>query len=119
MKTVTMTSFVNKRNPTVDIHWLPHSVGCLIAHAMTDDYINDNYKFLTPLYNPWDYEEYKDILQQTDILCLTNYVWNQTYNDGISMYYKKLNPNGTVLYGGASVPNTKITHKHTHKIDLM
>ena len=107
MKTVTMTSFVNKRNPTLDIHWLPHSVGCLIAHAMTDDYINDNYKFLTPLYNPWDYDEYKDVLQQTDILCLTNYVWNQTYNDGISMYYKKLNPNGTVLYGGASVPEHK------------
>ena len=49
----------------------------------------------------------EQLLQKTDILCLTNYVWNQTYNDGISMYYKKINPNGIVLYGGASVPEHK------------
>ena len=46
MKSVTMASFVNKRLNVrnLDIHWLPHSVGCLISHAQTDDIINKNYQ---------------------------------------------------------------------------
>jgi len=101
-----MASFVNKRLNVrnLDIHWLPHSVGCLISHAQTDDIINKNYQFNTPLYDPMEYSEYDDVLENTDILCLTNYVWNQKYNDGISKYYKSLRSDGIVLYGGASVP---------------
>ena len=86
MKIVTMASFVNKRlnERNLDIHWLPHSVGCLITCAKQNSFVNSNYSFSTPLYDPIQYIEYEDILRQTDILCLTNYVWNQKYNDGIT-----------------------------------
>lgn len=109
MKIVTMASFVNKRlnERNLDIHWLPHSVGCLITCAKQNSFVNSNYSFSTPLYDPIQYIEYEDILRQTDILCLTNYVWNQKYNDGISKFYKSINPNGIVIYGGASVPEHK------------
>lgn len=104
-----MTSFVNKRLNFRDlsIHWLPHSVGCLISHAKKNDVINSNYTFENPLYDPIEYESYYDSLNSTDILCLTNYVWNQKYNDGISKYYKSIRPDGLVIYGGASVPEHK------------
>ena len=109
MKTVTMTSFVNKRlnERNLDIHWLPHSVGCLITYAKRNSYVNNNYIFKTPLYDPLEYQTYYDTLLDTDILCLTNYVWNQKYNDGISKYYKSIRPDGLVIYGGASVPEHK------------
>jgi radical SAM superfamily enzyme YgiQ (UPF0313 family) len=43
----------------------------------------------------------------TDILCMTNYVWNQKYNDGFAKLFKSVNPNGIVVYGGANVPEHK------------
>ena len=104
-----MTSFISKRLSArePDIHWLPHSAGCLISYAKKNNFVNSNYSFLTPIYIPDDYEKYTTLLAQTDILCLTNYVWNQKYNDGFAKLYKSINPAGFVIYGGASVPEHK------------
>ena len=35
---------------------------------------------------------------------LTNYVWNQNANDTIAKRFKKINPEGIVVYGGPNVP---------------
>ena len=109
MKNILMTSFISKRLSArePDIHWLPHSAGCLISYAKKNNFVNSNYSFLTPIYIPDDYEKYTTLLAQTDILCLTNYVWNQKYNDGFAKLYKSINPAGFVIYGGASVPEHK------------
>lgn len=109
MKNVLMTSFISKRLSArePDIHWLPHSAGCLISYAKKNDLINASYNFFTPIYIPEDYETYLQTLAQTDILCLTNYVWNQKYNDGFAKLYKTIRPDGFVIYGGASVPEHK------------
>ena len=109
MKNVLMASFISKRLSArePDIHWLPHSAGCLISYAKKNDLINASYNFFTPIYIPEDYETYLQTLAQTDILCLTNYVWNQKYNDGFAKLYKTIRPDGFVIYGGASVPEHK------------
>lgn len=109
MKNVLTTSFISKRLSArePDIHWLPHSVGCLISYAKKSNFINSTYNFYTPLYVPDDYESYTQLLTQTDILCMTNYVWNQKYNDGFAKLFKSLRPNGIVVYGGANVPEHK------------
>jgi radical SAM superfamily enzyme YgiQ (UPF0313 family) len=109
MKNVLMTSFISKRLSArePDIHWLPHSAGCLISYAKKNSFVNSNYNFFTPIYIPNDYENYINILTKTDILCLTNYVWNQKYNDGFAKLYKTIRPDGFVIYGGASVPEHK------------
>lgn len=109
MKNVLMTSFISKRLSArePDIHWLPHSVGCLISYAKQDNFVNSHYNFFTPVYIPDDYSVYNSILLETDILCMTNYVWNQKYNDGLAKLYKHINPSGIVIYGGASVPEHK------------
>lgn len=109
MKNVLTTSFISKRLSArePDIHWLPHSVGCLISYAKKSNYINSAYNFYTPLYIPEEYESYAQLLIQTDILCMTNYVWNQKYNDGFAKFFKSLRPDGIVIYGGANVPEHK------------
>lgn len=87
--------------------WLPYSCGCLIWHARKNPKINDQYHFFDPLFMPRPVEEYDDILLQTDILGLTNYTWNQYYSDLISKHYKKIKPDGIVVYGGPQVPKHK------------
>jgi radical SAM superfamily enzyme YgiQ (UPF0313 family) len=109
MKNILMTSFISKRLSArePDIHWLPHSAGCLISYAKKNNFVNSNYNFFDPIYIPEDYDHYLSLLTQTDIVCLTNYVWNQKYNDGFAKLYKTVRPDGFVIYGGASVPEHK------------
>lgn len=104
-----MTSFISKRLSArePDVHWLPHAAGCLISYAKKNEVVNENYNFFTPIYIPDSYDTYHSLLEQTDILCLTNYVWNQKYNDGFAKLYKTIRPDGFVIYGGASVPEHK------------
>lgn len=94
-------------NRSQNVHWLPYAVGCLIAYAKQFKEINDAYSFMEPLYLPHPYVDYNDQLEQADILCLTTYVWNQKYNDGLARHYKTIRPDGLVIYGGANVPEDK------------
>jgi radical SAM superfamily enzyme YgiQ (UPF0313 family) len=89
--------------------WVPYPVGCLISHCMKNPKIAKEYVFLEPLYkNKWDNEDTHNKLQQTDILGLTCYVWNQNANDQIAQIFKKYNPNGIVVYGGPNVPENDL-----------
>lgn len=120
---VLIGSFQPKRmNSTSNFNWLPHAAGCLISHALKSDTVKENIKFLDPIFRCDDFSVYDSVLKQTDILCLTNYVWNQKYNDNFSIHYKTINPNGMVIYGGASVPeNTSIAQEYAHnrpQVDL-
>jgi tRNA A37 methylthiotransferase MiaB len=85
-------------------NWLPYASGCLISHCNGIPDINNAYTFADPIYKHLPVEEYHDILSKADILGLTCYVWNQSYNDSLSKYYKTLRPDGIVIYGGPQVP---------------
>lgn len=85
-------------------NWIPYAVGCIISHCNKIQDITDKYEFLPPIYKHAPVEEYKDVLLQTNILGLTCYVWNQQYNDELSVYFKSINPNGVIVYGGPQVP---------------
>ena len=58
-----------------------------------------------------DKEDFHQNLKHADILGLTNWVWNQGYNDKIASIYKKYRPDGIVLYGGTNVPEDKVEAK--------
>lgn len=93
-----------------DFFWLPLASGSLISYLKHNSI---NHEFLEPLFVPDPYEVYKDQLLEADYLCMTNYIWNQKYNDGFAKYYKTLRPDGTVIYGGANVPENKdIAHQY-------
>ncbi len=85
-------------------NWLPYAAGCLISYCKAIPEIDNNYQFNDPLYEQKPIEMYKSILEETDILGLTCYVWNQSYNDNLAKYFKKIKPNGIVVYGGPQVP---------------
>ena len=85
--------------------YIPYSSGCLISHCSKDPVIKKNYKFLEPEYRSeaLKYNDFLEKLKDADILGLTNYAWNQSYNDLISVKYKEV-PNGIIAYGGPNVP---------------
>lgn len=85
-------------------NWLPYASGCLISYCKSIPEINKKFHFNDPLYKQIPIKEYTNILKKTDILGLTCYVWNQNYNDKLAQYFKKINPNGLVIYGGPQVP---------------
>lgn len=93
--------------------WLPYPVGCLISHCKKDDFVNKNYNFFDPEYrsDALDHDDFHTNLKQTDILGLTNYIWNQGYNDKISKLFKTYNPKGVVIYGGPQIPEDKENSK--------
>lgn len=84
--------------------WLPYAAGCLISYCQRIPEINEQYHFFEPIYLAKDVEDYRSILERTDILGLTCYVWNQSYNDDLSQYFKEINPDGIVVYGGPNIP---------------
>lgn len=85
-------------------NWLPYAAGCLISYCQRIPEINEQYHFLEPIFLATDPEDYRKIFEKTDILGLTCYVWNQSYNDDLSQFYKEVNPNGIVVYGGPNIP---------------
>ena len=84
--------------------FVPYPVGCLISHCQKNDTINKRFNFLEPLYH-FDQAKTYDFTN-VDILGLTNYIWNQLFNDKISKIFKEQNPSGLVIYGGPNVPET-------------
>jgi radical SAM superfamily enzyme YgiQ (UPF0313 family) len=105
MKNVFLMTLSLKLLPMV-----PYATGCLISYCLKDEEIKQHYNFLDPeyRYNCELHKDFHDRLKVSDIIGLTCYVWNQTTNDRISMLFKKINPNGIVIYGGPNVPEDKV-----------
>lgn len=89
--------------------WLPYTSGCLISHAQSESYIRENFEFLEPeyRYKCLDFKDFHEKLKTSDIIGLSNWIWNQSYNDKISKIFKKYNKSGVVIYGGVNVPEDK------------
>lgn len=105
MKNVFLMTLSLKSFPMV-----PYATGCLISHCLTDPDIQREYNFLEPEYrhNCENFNDFHEKLKKSDIIGLTCYVWNQTSNDRISKLFKKINPNGIVVYGGPNIPEDKL-----------
>lgn len=85
--------------------WLPYATGCLISYCNQYAEIQTAYEFASPWFKYRPISEYQLSFDDIDILGLTCYVWNQTYNDKLSKAFKSYKPNGIVIYGGPNVPN--------------
>ncbi len=80
-----------------------------MSYCNKDPEFIKSYEFLLPefrsdaLENP----QFHQNLKKADFLGLTNWVWNQSYNDRIAKIYKEYHPDGVVLYGGTNVPEDR------------
>tara|TARA_Y100000004_G_scaffold170583_1_gene205770 strand:- start:5649 stop:7127 length:1479 start_codon:yes stop_codon:yes gene_type:complete len=98
--------------------WAPYPVACLISHCLKNPRIRKKYEFLEPEYkHNWNTDEFKIKLKNTDILGLTNYVWNQVSNDNIAKKFKKINSKGIVIYGGPNVPEKNLNEYKRNFVD--
>jgi len=98
--------FVTISNHLMGGQWLPAAAGNIIYHLQQNEYIRNNFTFL-PIEsenNCLDKKEFLEDLDNTDILCITNYAWNQELNDIIAKKFKTRNVAGIVVYGGPNVP---------------
>ena len=98
--------FVSISNHVMGGQWLPAASANIISHLIKDDYIKENYNFLDIEFQNdcLDSKKFIADLNVADMLCITNYVWNQSLNDSISNMFKIINPDGIVVYGGPNVP---------------
>lgn len=89
--------------------YLPYPVGVLISYCKKAPEICSRFRFLDPEYrsDALDRDDFHDKLKESDFLGLTNWVWNQNYNDRIAKLFKKYRPDGIVIYGGTNVPEDK------------
>lgn len=109
-----MTLAVSKKNillgsiSIIHTNWLPYAAGCLISYCKKIPEIDEQFKFLNPIYKHKPLKYYKKLLETVDIFGLTCYVWNQAYNDKLAAYFKEINPDGIVLFGGPQIPDDPI-----------
>ena len=94
----------NQAEKRKGIDWLPYPAACLVSAAMKEQDITDRFNFNEIWFERNHPSEYKDDFSNIDMLCLTNFQWNQTYNDALAKSYKEANPKGKVVYGGVNVP---------------
>lgn len=103
-----MTSFILNKFSDRDhtTLWMPHSVGCLISYAKQSNQINSKFQFMEPLYEPKPYVEYRELIEEADIICMSTYIWNQKYNDGLAQYIREEfgSESKWIIYGGPSIP---------------
>jgi hypothetical protein len=97
--------FLQLNSVFADQHYLPLSVGMLVAYA--EKYAQEK-KFLhfqTPVCDYGDPSEIAKQFDGCDVLSASMYVWNEQSTLAICEEYKRRNPAGIVIIGGPSVPN--------------
>jgi len=83
---------------------IPYASGCLISTCLKNPDIKDRFNFRDIWWKRKDIKEYAKEFRNIDMMCVTNYMWNKDYHDALCNEYKKVNPNGIVVYGGIEIP---------------
>jgi radical SAM superfamily enzyme YgiQ (UPF0313 family) len=84
--------------------WIPYGAGCLQAAAKADG-LGRFYSFRPIIYRQVPNELLVEQLYGVDILGLTCFVWNMAENVALTKAFKKVNPAGIVIWGGANIPS--------------
>ena len=105
--------FVQLNNSFSGQHYLPLSVGMLQAYAVKHLKNPDLFEFISPIYQFMKIDEAVDLIKDCDIVGFSIYVWNEMNSLAIAKEYKKIKPNGVVVFGGPQLPNS---HKQFRRI---
>jgi radical SAM superfamily enzyme YgiQ (UPF0313 family) len=113
MKSKIKVGFVQLNNSFSGQHYLPLSVGMLQAYVQKHAKNPELYEYINPIYQFMKIEEAANLLKECDIVGFSIYVWNEMNSLEIAKEYKKLNPNGLVVFGGPQLPNS---HKQFRRV---
>ena len=99
--------FVQLNNSFSGQHYLPLSVGMLQAYALKHLKNPELYEFISPIYQFMKIDEAVDLIKDCDIVGFSIYVWNEMNSLAIANEFKKIQPNGVVVFGGPQLPNSQ------------
>ena len=86
------------------IHF-PCRIASMMAYVRTNERIKNNFKFEKSFVFRTEVEEYIKECHDTDILLCSCYVWNWEITKYLASEVKKNNPDCTIIFGGAQIPD--------------
>jgi radical SAM superfamily enzyme YgiQ (UPF0313 family) len=103
-------SFVNpnfQQGPKeFNAYYLPYSPAVLWSYASQFDIIKDNYELGEFIWRRETISDAIKILADSDIVGLSTYIWNRSYNHVLGRELRKANPNIFIFTGGPEPPIT-------------
>lgn len=105
-----IVSFVNpnfQQGPKeFNAYYLPYSPAVIWSYVNQFDEINQNFELGEFIWRRETIEEAVEILKHSDIVGLSTYIWNRSYNSVLGRELKKVNPNIFIFAGGPEPPIT-------------
>jgi len=86
------------------IHF-PYRISSLIAYIRSKEVLNKNFDFQKAGVLRENVDEYIQECKDADILLCSCYVWNWEITNFLASEVRKINPNCTIVFGGAHVPD--------------
>jgi len=86
------------------IHF-PCRIASMVTYVKTSEKIKNNFKFEKTFVFRTKVEEYIKECHDTDVLLCSCYVWNWEITKYLASEVKKINPNCTIIFGGAQIPD--------------
>ena len=84
---------------------LPYSTGVIWSHCLTNKIIKNNYELYEWIYVHEDEDLIFEKIKKSDIIGVSNFVWNENINNSLCNRIKKYNENVKIVYGGLGTPN--------------
>ena len=84
---------------------LPYSTGVIWSHCLTNEIIKNNYELYEWIYVHEDEDLIFEKIKKSDIIGVSNFVWNENINNSLCNRIKKYNKNVKIVYGGLGTPN--------------
>ena len=84
-------------------YWFPYSVATIWAYVQQFEWVTENFQLQELLFKRETPEELLDRIEEPQIFCFSNYVWNYEYNKKIAEAVKKKYPNCLISFGGPQV----------------
>lgn len=84
--------------------YLPYAAGTLLACALKDEYLKENYKFNEIIYLRSDVCETAEKIENPFIMAFSNYIWNYEYNKALAKAVKEKYPECYIVFGGHNIP---------------
>ena len=86
------------------IHF-PYRISSLVAYIRSKEVLNKNFDFQKAGVLRENVDEYIQECKDADILLCSCYVWNWEITNFLASEVRKINPNCTIVFGGAHIPD--------------
>lgn len=85
--------------------YLPYAVGALLAYAVSDKTVTENYNIKDIIYIRKNIDEVIKEIDNPAVMAFSNYIWNFEYNKALAAKVKELYPDCRIVFGGHNVPS--------------